>query len=93
MQDSILSHNVKAGVVAMSGGRLQLYRSTCRRNRDGVNILDAQGEGTQAEMERNSILDNESDNLYVDAKAKRAIRLAHNRISTIKYGTTVQPIH
>ena len=63
-----------------------------------------------AEIERNAILDNESDNLYMDARltptptataahcnpnpkltptpnrCKKQVRLAHNRIATVKYG-------
>jgi len=73
------AHSNKAGLNAMAGATLTMICSTSRCNRDGLNILDKGGEGTTAELERNVLLENLSDNLYVDKACRSGVAMRHNR--------------
>ena len=71
--------DTQAGLNAMAGATLTMICSTSRCNRDGLNILDKGGEGTTAELERNVLLENLSDNLYVDKACRSGVAMRHNR--------------
>jgi len=79
----MFAFNGKAGINFMAGSQATMEDCTCRCNRDGVNILDEDSVGTSVDLLHNILMENQSDNLYIDEGCRQHVTLRKNRIQTL----------
>jgi len=74
IEDCSAKDNLQAGYVVMEAGA-ELRRNIAVRNLGGIGIF---GKGCEAVVECNQLKGNRQDNLHVDAKCKKKIKLIEN---------------